>query len=160
MVKVGPGRGRDGRIRVYFQGSLRFLNDLAKEHGVPAPLALVKWRREGEPKEIGEEFFEQALAARRDPERAKYYNVEGVRYSAKQMVDTFGVTQSTLDSRRKVHGKTTYTMAEIEEMQRRKAEGSAKIGKSWGGRGPSEPPPFGHDLTAEQRAAMRLMAAW
>ena len=160
MAKVGPGKGRDGRIRVYFQGSLRFLNDLAKEHGVSAPIALVKWRSEGEPSTVGTVFFEQARAARRDPERAKYYNVEGVRYSAKQMVKTFGVNQSTLDSRRQAHGKTEYTMAEIEEMQRRKAEGSAKIGRSWGGRGPSEPPPFGSELTAEQRAAMRLMAAW
>ena len=159
MVKVGPGKGRDGRIRVYFQGSLRFLNDLAKEQGVSAQMALGKWRREGEPSTVGEEFFEQARAARRDPERAKYYSVGGVRYSAKQMVETFGVNQSTLDSRRQAHGKTEYTMAEIAEMQRRKAEGSAKIGRSWGGRGPSEQP-FGAELSLKEKAVMRLMAAW
>lgn len=161
MVKVGPGKGRDGRIRVYFQGSLLFLNDLAKEQCVSTQLALSKWRREGEPGTVGTEFFEQARAARRDPDRAKYYTVDGQPYTAKQMATEFGVVQSTLDNHRIRKGKTAYTSNELREWRRRIEEKNAAVRASskWA-RGPSEPPPFGSELTAEQRAALRLMAAW
>ena len=159
MAKVGPGKGRDGRIRVYFRGELRLLSALANEQRVHQGTVLGKWHREGKQNTIADDFFDQVRAAQKDPNSAKYYSVEGVRYSARQMVKKFGLTQSTLDNRRARNGKTDYTTVEIEEMLRNKTESAAKIGRSWGGRGPSEPPPFGHDLTLIEKAALRF-AAW
>lgn len=155
------GKGKDGRIRVWFNGELRPLFELAKAERVSTGTAMATWHREGQPGTIDAAFFEGIRSRQYDPNRAKYYSVDGVRYSAKQMVEIFGCNQSTLDYRRATRGKVDYTKAEIEAIVEAKEERKKKESRSWGGRG-SVPPwrdvqPPGEAVLME-RAMSRFLA--
>lgn len=156
-MRKAAGRGKDGRIRVWFNGELCLLSTLAKAERVSTGVALATWHRDGAPDTIDAAFFEGIRSRQYDPNRAKYYSVDGVRCSAKQMVEEFGVNQSTLDNRRKASGKVDYTSAELAEMVERKAARASKVGRGWG-RGPTDPPPppIDAEWTMEQRAMARM----
>lgn len=152
------GHGRAALVR--YQGELRRLVDLAAERNIDRSTLWGRWVNAGRPRTITEHMLRPSTGLSNTP-HAYFYTVDGRRYTAKQIVAEFGVVQSTLDNHRIRKGKTAYTSDELREWRRQIEEKNAAISASskWA-RGPSEPPPFGSELTAEQRAAMRLMAAW
>lgn len=160
-MKMIPGKGRDGRIRVWYMGELFVLSKLAEVKGCHPGTAIVAWGRQGKPDEVNDEFFGKLRANRPAPGSAKRYTVDGVKYTSRQMCTEFGISQPTFDNRRKRYGKTDYTRAELVdwkrsiEQKKEKAERDSK----WR-RGPSVGQAFGHDMTAEERANLRLMCAW
>lgn len=144
---------------VRYKGKLCKLCHLADKMNILRETLRARWISEGRPHNITEHMLRPAGVF--NTPTAYHYTVDGQPYTAKQMAAEFGVVQSTLDNHRIRKGKTAYTSDELREWRRRIEEKNAAVSASskWA-RGPSEPPPFGSDLTAEQRAAMRLMAAW
>ena len=160
-MRVKAGKGKDGRIRVWFNNELCLLFALAKAERVSTGTAMATWHREGQPATIDAAFFEGIRSRQYDPNRAKYYSVDGVRYSAKQMVDIFGCSQSSLYHRRATSGKVDYTKAEIDVMVKAKEARKMKESQSWGGHGSVTPwrdvQPPGESVLME-RAMSRFLA--
>ena len=150
------GQGRASLVS--YQGKLRRLVDLADERNIGRSTLWGRWVNAGRPRTITEHMLRPSTGLSNTP-HAYFYTVDGRRYTAKQMVAEFGVVQSTLDNHRISKGKTAYTTEELREWRRNIEEKKAAVRASskWA-RGPSEPPPFGHDLTLIEKAALRFLA--
>lgn len=159
MRKYEKYTGQGRAALVSYQGKLRRLIDLADERKIDRSTLWGRWVNAGRPRTITEHILRPSAGIASTP-RAYLYTVDGVPYTAKQIVAEFGVVQSTLDNHRIRKGKTAYTREELLEWHQRISENNARIsGRSKWARGPSEPPMLGSDWTPQERSMMRL-SAW